>query len=406
MRKASLVLIGLLASSLLVGAALAQSSANFKLPWHVFAGGGASTLSATYRLQSSVGPGLIGVAQSSNYGVGSGFWHGVQALGPVTSPEPSPTATPSSTSAPTRSPTPSPTATTAAGATATASPTATTSSGGTPTQTPSPSATSVSAATPTPSRTATSAPGTTPTASATTPAGGNQNWIYLPLILRNQRVLPSPTATSAPTLAPGATRTPTPTAIAERGIHGQVTNRGTPVDVEVELRFNAGGGWSTVATTTTGADGRYTFTGAASLGLGEQYQVRYGINAANEDYLYAAYGSALTSYTAGQSVSGGNLEIANVPLVGPGAAATIALPVTFTWQRRGIAGDTYEFILLDVASATWWTTGDLGDVNQFVLTTLPEGAEFNHEYRWYVRVHSPSGSYGDSFRYPTITFLE
>jgi hypothetical protein len=224
------------------------------------------------------------------------------------------------------------------------------------------------------------------------------------LVLRNQLVLPSPTATAPPTLAPGATRTPTATA--EPGIHGQVTYEGAPADVELSLRFNDGTGWSTAATTSTGADGRYRFAGVASLDAGEKYQIVYGINSTNEDYLYAAYGFELSSYTAAQSVSGGDLEIANVPLGGPGAGATVALPVTFTWQRRGIVGDTYEFILLDVRTGTSWTLGNLGDANQFVLTTLPAGAAFDHEYRWYVRVHRPSGTYGDSFRYPTVTFVQ
>lgn len=386
MRKASLGQIGVLASIVLVGAALAQSSANFRLPWDAFAGGGTSTFSANYGLKSSVGPGPIGAVESSNYGVGSGFWYGVDAIGPIASPEPSPTTTASSTSAPTGSPTPSLTSL--------------------PPGTPSPTATTASGATPTPTATSTSVTAATPTPSPTSPPGGSQNWVYLPLVLRNQFIPPSPTPTAPPTLAPGATRTPTPTATAEPGIHGQATFEGAPVDVELSLRFHDGNSWSTAATTTTGADGRYRFTGVASLDPGEQYQVRYGINSANENYLYAAYGTALSSYTAGENVSGGDIEIANVPLGGPQAGATVTLPVTFTWQRRGIAGDTYEFILLDVGSGTWWTTGNLGDVNQYVLTTLPEGAEFDHEYRWYVRAHRPSGTYGDSFRYPTITFLE
>jgi hypothetical protein len=392
-RKVSPGLFGLIATIALVGAALAQSSANFALPWNIFAGGGGSTGSTNYGLNSSVGPGPIGGAESANYRVGSGFWYGVDAIGPTTPSAPTSTATPSSSATPTATLTSLPPGT--ASPTPTATPTA-----GTPT----PSATSAVSGTPTLSPTVTSVPAGTPTPSPTLSPGGTQHWVYVPLVLRNPMVVPSPTPTVTGTLTPGATGTPTTTP--EPGIHGRVTYTGAPADgIQLTLRLHAGIDWTDVATTVVGADGSYRFTGAASLDPGQQYQVRYGINASNENYLYAAYGLTLSSYTSGESVWGGDLDIANVHLSGPAAGASLPLPVTFTWEPRGIIGDAYRFILFEPAGNGQWTTGDLGAVGSFTLTSLPAGAAFGHQYRWFVRVYSASGTYGDSFRYPTITFV-
>jgi hypothetical protein len=60
------------------GTALAMSSANFKLPWDVLSGGGGGRNSASYILGDTLGqPSAIGLSQSTDYRLGSGFWYGV-----------------------------------------------------------------------------------------------------------------------------------------------------------------------------------------------------------------------------------------------------------------------------------------------------------------------------------------
>jgi len=141
--------------------------------------------------------------------------------------------------------------------------------------------------------------------------------------------------------------------------------------ISLDLRFYNGTTWSTVATTSTDGDGRYRFTGAASLSPGQTYYVRYGPNNSDSRYVFAWYGPDITTYTAGLAVAGGDFDIANVVLLSPAPGATVSLPVTFNWQRRGIAGDTYRVGLFDLETGDEWITDDLGDVGSFTMTGLP-----------------------------------
>jgi hypothetical protein len=60
------------------GAALAMSSASYKLPWDVLSGGGGGRNSSSYSLGDTLGqPSAIGLSESTNYRLGSGFWYGV-----------------------------------------------------------------------------------------------------------------------------------------------------------------------------------------------------------------------------------------------------------------------------------------------------------------------------------------
>ena len=72
-----LVIVSLVVTA---GLGLAQSSANFTLPWHVMAGGGRTLASSSnsYRVQSTVGQGAAGppFLASTSYRVSSGFWAG------------------------------------------------------------------------------------------------------------------------------------------------------------------------------------------------------------------------------------------------------------------------------------------------------------------------------------------
>ena len=52
--------------------------------------------------------------------------------------------------------------------------------------------------------------------------------------------------------------------------------------------------------------------GAASLGAGQQYYVRFGPNSTNTSYLSSWWYSRITVYTGGSTVPGGDFDIANV----------------------------------------------------------------------------------------------
>jgi len=78
MKKRVLIASGLLLVALIVtlGAALAQTSANYNLEWHVIGGGGQPVSSANYIVNSTAGQGVASTPYSSSasYVVCAGYW--------------------------------------------------------------------------------------------------------------------------------------------------------------------------------------------------------------------------------------------------------------------------------------------------------------------------------------------
>lgn len=258
-----------------------------------------------------------------------------------------------------------------------------------------------------PARASIASAGSGPAAVRLSPADDTD---YLPLVLRAFRQ-PTPSATPTASARPTTTSTPTstmtPTATpAPKGIYGRMTCRGDPApDVSLELRFYDGSAWAAIAIATTDAGGRYVFAGVPSLASGQAYYVLYGPNEVNPAYLFDWGGGLITAYVDGGSVPGGDFDLANVDLIGPGYGSVLPLPVTFTWRRRDIVGDTYGWVLFDPANSDWWSTGDLGDVGSYTVAQLPEGVEYEKEHGWYILVYDGATSYGSSFRYAAITLL-
>ena len=184
------------------------------------------------------------------------------------------------------------------------------------------------------------------------------------------------------------------------GINGRITYNGAnAAGIGVTLRFWNGSAWSSAATTTTDAAGRYRFLGAASLGSGQKYYVRFGPNSSNSAYLYAWWGPDITSYTSGSTVPGGDFDIANVVLTSPANNSTVHLPTTLSWQQRGISTDTYRVTLFDTSTGDDWITNDLGNVGSFNMTGMPPGAVYGKAYGWDVRVFNGANSFGESYYY-------
>ena len=48
-------------------------------------------------------------------------------------------------------------------------------------------------------------------------------------------------------------------------------------------------------------------------------------------------------------MAGGDLEIADLAITAPADDTTVAVPATFTWQGRNLAGATYQWFLDGVA---------------------------------------------------------
>lgn len=218
------------------------------------------------------------------------------------------------------------------------------------------------------------------------------NMLYLPLVLR----LKPP---------PAATPTPTATASMASGLYGRVTKGGAAAaGIEISLHRYSETADEEMAATVTDADGRYLFTAVPTLPADFAYYVVYGPNDTDPSNIYVWYGPDITTYVAGTRVAAGDFDIANVALLSPASGATVALPATFTWQRRGLSGDTYQVIFDDPDSDDWWRTSDLGDVGSFTLSGLGEGMVYNKVYDWYLRVFRGSDSWGISYYYRRVTF--
>ena len=210
--------------------------------------------------------------------------------------------------------------------------------------------------------------------------------LYLPLVRKSLAPTPTPTPTRT------RTPTPTPTAPASGGIYGRVTYHGLAApNLTLELSHWDGEEWTTSDIRVTGADGRYSFPNAATLGADEIYSVDYGNTPSQPNpgpgYLWSWSGNLIAAYTAGQSVAGGDFDVADIALVSPTDGASVTLPANFCWTPRGIAGDNYRLAIWDVDEDKVALTDYLGEVPCATLTGLPSSRPSGREYRWYVVVN-------------------
>ncbi len=149
------LLLGSVVLALSSADALAVLSAGFDLWWHVIAGGGGQSASASYAVSGSIGQPAVGPLSSADYRLGAGFWPGIGAE----SPTPTPTGTLPPTSTPTATPTPTVT----------------------PTRTVSPTPTATATGSPPPTSTPTATSTATTTVTPTTPI----QRVYLPIVLKS-----------------------------------------------------------------------------------------------------------------------------------------------------------------------------------------------------------------------------
>ena len=121
-RKAVVLLVILLGGLLVTGVVLAKGAISYAIGWRVIGGGGGPAQSGGYRLNGTVGQGVVGLSTGLSYQLGAGYWYGIAGATPL----PTPTATRTATRTPTPTPTPTATETTTPTPTRTLTPTATT----------------------------------------------------------------------------------------------------------------------------------------------------------------------------------------------------------------------------------------------------------------------------------------
>jgi hypothetical protein len=197
------------------------------------------------------------------------------------------------------------------------------------------------------------------------------------------------------------------------GIHGRVTENGVPVPgVIIGLRLHDGLDWTTVATVTTDANAEYHFLNMPALSPGHTYNSIY-LNPDNNPNRIASWiGYLITSYAAGADAAGADIDIADIQLVNPPSGAVEGLPATFTWHRRPLTTDSYEFGLFHPSGSPYFYSNPaLGYVNNYTLNDLPPGFQFNTDYSWSLVAYGPggggeTGNYGFAQSWYSVTFVK
>ncbi len=83
--KHKLILLALGVSLVLAGSTLAMSSTNYRLDWFVpMTGSGGPASSAHYAANLTVGQTVSGGSSSAHYGMGLGYWYGLDQATPET----------------------------------------------------------------------------------------------------------------------------------------------------------------------------------------------------------------------------------------------------------------------------------------------------------------------------------
>ena len=134
------------------------------------------------------------------------------------------------------------------------------------------------------------------------------------------------------------------------------------------------------------------------------YYVFFGFNKTNPLYVYLWAGPNIESYTLGQTVHGGDFDIADIKLSTPANGATMTLPATFSWQPRGLATDTYRIIWVDPDDSSQWWFADAGSSASFTTHWFSPEITYGKEYAWYVEIYNGSNSLGKSYEARGVTF--
>jgi hypothetical protein len=174
-------------------------------------------------------------------------------------------------------------------------------------------------------------------------------------------------------------------------ITGSITLRGEPVSGQpVTLTLNDYSG-SVDLVTYSGPDGRYIFQPSPAMALAERHHVSWEQNGAERALLLAWICSEVTGPPGSQPLC--SFDIAGVPPLSPLNCEPLDLPVTFTWQARGLPGESYSMVFTDVDYGKEFNLQmDLTSAGSYTLTTLPEELFQQRCYRWGITVHGPNGS--------------
>jgi hypothetical protein len=191
-------------------------------------------------------------------------------------------------------------------------------------------------------------------------------------------------------------------------LNGSVNFNGSPASgVPLDLLFDDGSKWSTITSTTTAANGSYSFRNLPALSTGQKYYVFFANKAKDDSKLSSWQTKILTAYDGASIVTFETFDIANISLVSPDPWVTVSLPVTFTWTPRpATPSDSYEFDLYGPTNENpfFHTDPPLGYVSSYRLQSLPDTFSKGAQYGWALFIYSPDGGFGTSYSCNPIIF--
>jgi hypothetical protein len=107
-RRRHFTLLAFLAGAVLVSTAVVMALAQPEIGWDVIGSGSGSVGAGNVEISDTLGQPVIGLGQSGNVEIGSGYWYGAAAAAPADTPTPTPTTRPGATDTPTPTPTTTP----------------------------------------------------------------------------------------------------------------------------------------------------------------------------------------------------------------------------------------------------------------------------------------------------------
>ncbi|MCL4506429.1 MAG: hypothetical protein M1140_10460, partial [Chloroflexi bacterium] len=184
-------------------------------------------------------------------------------------------------------------------------------------------------------------------------------------------------------------------------LYGLVTFRGASAsNVSVMLRLYDGLANSTVATTTTDANGWYHFLDRPALTAGQEYWIRYNNDENSVDRLSVWFTGIITTYASGERHQFATFDIADVVLNSPASRAVVAPPTVFTWTPRAASpAESYAMWIFDPTGVFTrsYTSGLLGYAGTTSISTIPAGMSLLTLYGWFVELHAADGGYGEPY---------
>jgi hypothetical protein len=100
-------------------------------------------------------------------------------------------------------------------------------------------------------------------------------------------------------------------------------------------------------------------------------------------------------------------EIRDIALTQPPDQTAIYLPYQFGWWKWPTHhGRSYEFNLAYSDLSKIWSSGLLGDVSTYTMTSLPKGFKIQTWYLWFMGVADAYGGYGNSYYANWVGFYD